>query len=200
MNIRNSLSKAVWFNLPLVCILFYTNCSPLGETLSGSVESASQQVGPPPPPPPPGSPPPPPPPPVTGGTKLVDVVVGYGPGERTILSCDGGQSWTANKFTIAPVSGVNLSHTNYSANDLRYNSGKFYYVRGWFGDPDRRSWIFESTDGINWTEFSTPRRNFADTLILGANVILADSGYTYTIDGGVNWLNAITPTGTRLRQ
>jgi hypothetical protein len=126
--------------------------------------------------------------PLPGGR---DIFVALGHGQRTLVSCDDGLTWTHNRFTDdIPLTGTDTDHIPFSMRAASYDAGAFYIAWGW-GDP---SYVERSVDGVNWTGvYGTPTdRTGADyvwgLVAGGGKVVMGENQlYYYTMDDGSNW-------------
>lgn len=120
-----------------------------------------------------------------------DVFVVLGHGQRTMVSCDDGKTWTHNQFTDdLPLTGVDLDHQPYNMRAAAYDAGTFYAAWGW-GSP---TYVERSVDGVNWEGVlndpdRTSGRLEAWGMIAGDGKVLVGENTTYALseDGGDTW-------------
>ena len=80
---------------------------------------------------------------------LVPLFVGIGEEGRTVVSCDDGQSWVADKSdTEAQCAGSNCDHSTTVPTGLAYADGRWFASRGWGFDGA----VSYTEDGERWTK------------------------------------------------
>lgn len=119
-----------------------------------------------------------------------DIFVVLGHGQRTIVSCDDGKTWTNNRFTEdLPLSGIDLDHQPFNMRAATYDRGTFYAAWGW-GSP---IYVERSVDGVNWEGvLSTPgdRNGISGwSMIAGDGKVLVGENTMYALsdDAGDTW-------------
>lgn len=126
------------------------------------------------------------PPPPSGPEKAINLAVGYGNADSTIISCDMGRTWVEGQSspTAPPYNAqdpnAGIGHSDYFAGDFEYSGGLFYYVQGWFGP--KRSKVSVSSDGINWSYLTPLGTQIVDSwsiAVTPASVIAGDHYWHY---------------------
>jgi len=108
---------------------------------------------------------------------------------RTTISCDGGQSWIAERSDdptgICFVDGYDCDHSDLSGKGLAFGHGWFMATFGW-GKPGS---IRRSADGITWTKVH--EGSTFGGLAYGNGVFLAASKSAYySEDDGTTWIKS----------
>ncbi|MEZ4399770.1 MAG: sialidase family protein [Kofleriaceae bacterium] len=128
----------------------------------------------------------------TAGT--VDLVVAQGHMGRTLVSCDRGATWTADRSDDDAVrcftGGVDCDHSPGAGRGLDGAAGRIWATFGW-GQPGG---IRTSTDGVTWTT-ALADTTFGGVVALpdGATVIAAGHSPMRSTDGGATWAAAGDP-------
>lgn len=86
------------------------------------------------------------PPPDAGAPDGAPLVVALGHGDRTMVSCDFGDTWVANRFELGAAD--DWGHHALTARALVAQGGWFFAAQGW-GAPKR---VRRSRDGVAWED------------------------------------------------
>lgn len=126
------------------------------------------------------------PPDMPPADKTVGVFVLQGHAGRTAISCDGGQSWIAERSDdpqgICFVDGYDCDHSDLSGKGITFGNGYFMATFGW-GKPGS---IRRSPDGITWTKVHEGA-TFGG-MAFGNGVFVAGSRSSYySEDDGATW-------------
>lgn len=132
--------------------------------------------------------PPPPPPPPPPGTKMVFMASGHM--GRTVMSCDGGQTWIrdrsdndAARCWIDGPNYVECDHTASSSRGIDAGDGYFYANYGWGQNGSVR----KSRDGITWTTIRTGGWGGGVAYALGSVWSLWGYNWARSTNGGQTW-------------
>ncbi len=120
-----------------------------------------------------------------GGPGLTEVFVAQGYVGRTVVSCDQGQSWVADRSdddALRCFSGVDCDHHPGSPRGITFGAGHFVATFGW-GAPgaDKRS-----EGGVDW-EVTLPDKEFAGVVFGKETFLLGARPPQRSSDGGVTW-------------
>ncbi len=123
------------------------------------------------------------------GSALAPIFVGIGDFERTVMSCDYGQTWIENTSTddSARCYGNNnmpdCDHSGETGKGITHTGEQFVATFGW-GPPGR---ILRSPDGVNWTE-TQAGDTYGGVASDGAGHVVAGSrDARYSTDHGATW-------------
>lgn len=119
----------------------------------------------------------------------VGVFLLQGHAGRTTISCDGGQSWIAERSDdptgVCFVDGYDCDHSDLSGKGLAFGGGWFMATFGW-GKPGS---IRRSADGVTWTKVH--EGSTFGGLAYGNGVFLAASRSAYySEDHGDTWIKS----------
>jgi hypothetical protein len=114
----------------------------------------------------------------------VPMFVAAGQGGRTIVSCDDGQTWVANRS----FENNNDDHSPNTHKGLAYGGGTFIVLLGWGADSS----LLVSTDGVTWNRNTGLGKVSYGGIAHGGNrfVLLRQEVSQYSEDKGATWMRA----------
>lgn len=126
--------------------------------------------------------------------KRVPLLVGFGHGHRTVVSCDDGKSWVHNAYRYYKGPSDAFSHSEWTSKGIAYAKGGFVTAMGW-GAPARLS---HSLDGASWKHTFDPQDpnnpHYKETgghwtIAASDQVVIAAGGRQIrrSLDGGKSW-------------
>jgi hypothetical protein len=120
------------------------------------------------------------------------IFVAQGHMGRTIVSCDGGRTWTNNQSNDDAVrcftDGVDCDHGPEAGRGIGYADGRFYATFGW-GQPGG---VRVSDDGVTWTT-ALPDVSFGGVGAAGAIAIAGGHSPQVSLDRGATWAPTADP-------
>lgn len=170
------LAYAVW---PAILILGYQNCAPMhaagdGSVGEGSLSSTTSSS-------------------VTPTGKMVPIILAGGTMGRTLISCDGGQSWlhdhsdndAARCFVTGDPNAVDCDHNASNLRNLDYANGYFYASFGWGYTGSLR----RSRDGVNWETVRNDGYGDGVAAFNDGTIALIWGKWQRSTDSGQSWMN-----------
>ncbi len=122
-----------------------------------------------------------------GGTSGIPAFIAQGHMGRTTLSCDGGESFTANQsqddaFRCWSGDGTDCDHNAFAGRGLAFGNGVWVATFGW-GAPGT---LRRSTNGVDWSVVATETPTFAD-VAFGKGIFVANNSPTRISTDGITW-------------
>lgn len=109
----------------------------------------------------------------------VAVAVALGQGARTLVSCDDGRTWVADRFDEVSDD----DHSPLSSKGLAWGAGRFVAALGW-GAPGH---LRASDDAVNWEQVHEETTGFSDVAYGNGRFIAVAGRRVHASEDGLSW-------------